>query len=301
MALNPDGSFTYTPDVGFSGTDTFTYTASDAMDYSAPATVTVAVGLAPEEVSDVFGGAFGYFTNVGLFGGAREDRGPAPSVTLPRTGGNLSATDPDGDAAIYGPAYIFENHGALNVHTEGTTRPRRLGHELVGGRLQRGGQRPLPSPRRPTARSPAPARANSTRRVGLDPHRQRPAGRSTPTSTPVTRPRQIDFDHDYDPAPNTEFNGALDHVGDQWRIVFNEQILGPDSITVNALHMYLLGPTALGEMIIGQSRCGVRAAAPNAAPVAADDTYTVTQGQPPLDGRRPRACWPTTPTPTPSP
>ena len=31
LALNPDGSFRYTPAAGFTGTDTFTYTVSDAV------------------------------------------------------------------------------------------------------------------------------------------------------------------------------------------------------------------------------------------------------------------------------
>ncbi len=32
VALNADGTFTYTPKAGFKGTDTFTYTASDAVE-----------------------------------------------------------------------------------------------------------------------------------------------------------------------------------------------------------------------------------------------------------------------------
>jgi hypothetical protein len=44
VALNPDGSFTYTPRPAFSGTDTFTCTAADATTTSALATVTIAVG-----------------------------------------------------------------------------------------------------------------------------------------------------------------------------------------------------------------------------------------------------------------
>ena len=39
--------------------------------------------------------------------------------------------------------------------------------------------------------------------------------------------------------------------------MFNEQIANPDgSITVNAAHEYLLGPTAVGDMVIGSSTCG---------------------------------------------
>jgi len=43
LTLNADGSFTYTPLAGFSGTDTFTYEASDGSLMSAAATVTINV------------------------------------------------------------------------------------------------------------------------------------------------------------------------------------------------------------------------------------------------------------------
>jgi hypothetical protein len=43
LALNSDGSFTYTPNSGFTGTDTFTYTATDGQSVSSPATVSITV------------------------------------------------------------------------------------------------------------------------------------------------------------------------------------------------------------------------------------------------------------------
>jgi hypothetical protein len=43
VVLAADGSFTYTPKAGFSGTDTFTYTASDGTAASAKTTVTITV------------------------------------------------------------------------------------------------------------------------------------------------------------------------------------------------------------------------------------------------------------------
>ncbi len=43
VALDADGSFTYTPDAGFVGTDTFSYTISDGKGGSDTATVTVVV------------------------------------------------------------------------------------------------------------------------------------------------------------------------------------------------------------------------------------------------------------------
>jgi VCBS repeat-containing protein len=43
LALQADGSFTYLPAPGFSGTDTFTYQASDGQDVSTLVTVTIRV------------------------------------------------------------------------------------------------------------------------------------------------------------------------------------------------------------------------------------------------------------------
>lgn len=44
LTLNADGSFVYTPAAGFHGTDSFTYTASDSLLQSSPATATITVG-----------------------------------------------------------------------------------------------------------------------------------------------------------------------------------------------------------------------------------------------------------------
>jgi VCBS repeat-containing protein len=43
LDLHADGSFAYTPEVDFSGTDSFSYRAFDGTDYSAPATVSITV------------------------------------------------------------------------------------------------------------------------------------------------------------------------------------------------------------------------------------------------------------------
>ncbi|HSR71705.1 MAG TPA: Ig-like domain-containing protein, partial [Kiloniellales bacterium] len=48
VAVNPDGTLTYTPDPGFSGTDSFDYTIDDGQGGAAGATVTVQVGVAIE-------------------------------------------------------------------------------------------------------------------------------------------------------------------------------------------------------------------------------------------------------------
>ncbi|MBE3097129.1 MAG: tandem-95 repeat protein [Planctomycetes bacterium] len=57
LTLKPDGSFLYTPDADFNGTDFFTYTASDGKNLSNPATVTLnvrPVNDAPVAQDDLF-------------------------------------------------------------------------------------------------------------------------------------------------------------------------------------------------------------------------------------------------------
>ena len=46
LSLNSNGSFTYTPTLGYLGPDSFTYTASDGYATSSPATVSITVGPA---------------------------------------------------------------------------------------------------------------------------------------------------------------------------------------------------------------------------------------------------------------
>lgn len=49
VMLNPDGGFTYTPNADFTGTDSWTYQASDGKGGTATATVTITVTAAPPE------------------------------------------------------------------------------------------------------------------------------------------------------------------------------------------------------------------------------------------------------------
>src|SRR5207249_541481 len=57
LILNPDGSFTYTPNTDFTGTDSFTYMANDGTNDSNVAIVAIVVGPvndAPVAVDDSF-------------------------------------------------------------------------------------------------------------------------------------------------------------------------------------------------------------------------------------------------------
>jgi hypothetical protein len=175
-------------------------------------------------------------------------------VSLPPTGGDLSATDPDGNLGQYGPAFIFENHGALTVHSTGSTGP---GGSVTSSASVKDIQDNDPfHAHGPNGEVSSTCTASGT---GLSGSARIVNGRlvtsvDVATGNPAS---EVVFPPTWDPEPNTTYTGTLDTVGDTWRMVFNEQVVTEDSITVNAVHMYLLGPTAVGDMIIGQSHCGV--------------------------------------------
>jgi hypothetical protein len=109
LALSPDGSFVYEPSPGFSGTDTFTYRASDGVLLSSPATVTIAVEAAtvtPEVVRGV--------------GFQKQVAGTGLDETHAAAAADL---DGDGDVDLIGTAYLsnavfwYENDGSGNFTT----------------------------------------------------------------------------------------------------------------------------------------------------------------------------------------
>ena len=104
LTLNSDGSFTYTPDAGFSGTDSFTYSASDSTNNSNTVTVSInvhAVNHPPVAVDD------DYSTS--------EDT----ALEIPPLLGVLANdTDEDGDYLI---AVLVNNasHGIVGLNSDG--------------------------------------------------------------------------------------------------------------------------------------------------------------------------------------
>jgi hypothetical protein len=103
LALNSNGGFAYTPATNFSGTDSFTYYASDGISNSAAATVTLAGIASGLLFSDNFSRA--------------TDPGPlapwvANSGSWTVTGGMLEGASP---ADGYGAVYITNSWGDYNV------------------------------------------------------------------------------------------------------------------------------------------------------------------------------------------
>ncbi len=203
--------------------------------------------------SGVGGGAYGFSVSVGLFGGAPGTRGPAPTVTLPAAGSASPVTESaPSSLAQFGPATILSS-GPLEVSTQGVpggsvTSSAKITNVNVSG------QEVL-----------AAAEIASTCTASTS----GASGSSTVTGGKLTVSEGANLDSDADdtvvslpanPAPNTSYEGKIETIGDAFRYVFNEQIRNSDgSITVNAAHQYLLGPTAVGEVVIGQSLCGITA------------------------------------------
>jgi hypothetical protein len=253
----------------------------------------VTVPQAVADVTAVSGRAFGYQASISLFGGPATVRGfgqpadaPAtnasPAVTLPATGSAnpITATDSDGATAEYGPAKIFSGKypadpnaaappsGPITVSTQGTLGPNGSVTSSVSITQPRGvGPGPVTADEvRSTCTASESGKSASTTITGGVLETKYDASTQLPT---VTEPIPTN------PSVNFTRTGTLDHIGDSYRVVFNEQINNGDgSITVNAVHMFLLGPTAVGELIIGQSACGVTATAATTSTTQAGATTT---------------------------
>ncbi|HJQ28688.1 MAG TPA: tandem-95 repeat protein, partial [Rubrobacter sp.] len=91
LTVNPDGSFTYTPDANYSGLDTFTYKANDGNDDSNVATVSITVNPANDApVIDKV--EYGNPTQGGGVDGGPVDEGSPATI-------KITASDPDTPAS----------------------------------------------------------------------------------------------------------------------------------------------------------------------------------------------------------
>ncbi|HEX3148917.1 MAG TPA: Ig-like domain-containing protein [Gemmataceae bacterium] len=102
LTLNTNGSFTYKPTAGYSGSDSFAYTANDAGVASSPATVTLSVtDQAPAAIDDSY------------------TAGMSQTLTVVAAGLLANDTDADGDAltAILGAGPA---HGSLTLNANGS-------------------------------------------------------------------------------------------------------------------------------------------------------------------------------------
>jgi len=242
------------------------------------------------DLSDVAGGAYGISAQISLFGGAQPADVPTPTIALPPGGSStpVTATAPSG-LVRHGPAVFFTSD-RLDVSTVGTNGPggsvtssvdilninrstvqaAATGSEifyadnlhssctandsgisgtatLANAQLQLDSGDDTPGDVHPVVNVPVPS----------NPPASPPSGRQNPPPPPQ--------DQNLANRGHIHVNGSVDH----FHVVFNEQVTNPDgSLTVNAVHEYLDGPTAVGEVIIGQARCAATrvASAPTTSP-----------------------------------
>jgi VCBS repeat-containing protein len=111
VTLDPDGSFVYVPAPGFTGTDTFTYTASDGVVTSAPATVTLTVSnTAPTGADDTYSATLGLLLVVpapGVLGNDGDANGDPITAQLVTDAANGSLSLGANGSFTYLPSLLF--------------------------------------------------------------------------------------------------------------------------------------------------------------------------------------------------
>jgi hypothetical protein len=107
VVLNPNGTFTYTPGLGFHGVDTFTYKANDGLADSNVATVTVTVDGKPTAVANGPGTVT-----------VPHDGNPATNTTTFTLDGTASS-DPEGETL----GYVWSGDASGTTATLNVTKP----------------------------------------------------------------------------------------------------------------------------------------------------------------------------------
>ncbi|MDQ6616866.1 MAG: hypothetical protein M3083_19495 [Actinomycetota bacterium] len=230
-------------------------------------------GPSSAAVTSVKGGANGYLLMVSLFGGPVHTDGPKPTVTLPPTGSPspITATAPSANAS-FGPATFFTSD-ALNVSTQGTTGAGgSVSSSSTVANVGKGGSEVFTADSAASSCTASESGVTATTTI-TNGVLQTDSGDTNPPVHPrVTQPVPVN------PTPNTSVMGHI-HVNgaqDNFHVIFNEQITAPDgSITVTAAHQVFDGPTAVGDLWIGQSICGVTAPTTTTTTAAPTTTTTV--------------------------
>lgn len=251
------------------------------------------------DVSGVTASAFGYSANVGFndeepmvlgFGQTIPPgtlQSASPSVDCPAAGTSdpVVVTDPDGALATYGSRAVFSGQwpenatapppsGPLTVSCQGATGP--TGSASSAADVYNVGPGPLLADEVHSTCTASETGVTAATTI---------IGGVLVASTDADGKPVITEPIPLSPDPNTMRNGTIDDVGDTYRIILNEQIEDPvtGALTVNAVHIYFLGPFTEGDVIIGSSTCGVAVVAATTTTegqttTTAGDTTTTTQG-----------------------
>ncbi|MGB8687886.1 MAG: esterase-like activity of phytase family protein, partial [Microcoleus sp.] len=186
IALNKNGSFTYSPNAGFSGTDTFTYTVSDGIASSAPATVTVSVKNNPPVAnSDSYTTAFNTSLNVTGLGVLINDTDPEnDSLTAVLvTGPTKGAIDLKSDGTFsYTPSAGFAGTDSFTYKANDG----KADSAIATASIIVNNPPTSPTPTSPTPTSPTPTTPTPTTPTPTSPTSPTPTSPTPTTPTPTT-------------------------------------------------------------------------------------------------------------------
>jgi len=237
-------------------------------------------GLSPAtaEVTAVKGSAFGVSVpNISIFGGVQPAYGPRPTVTLPAGGSATAVTGTSASETVKdGPATFFES-GTINLSTQGTPAGGSVTTSAVINNIaDTNGEQFTAGSLSSTCTANSSGVSGSTTVTN---------GKLV-TATDANQNPTTTMNVPANPAPNTAIDGSFElSAGDTetFTWIYNEQTKNADgSITVTAAHEVLHGPTAKGDLYLGQVVCGLTGTA------ASGTTTTVTTTlscRPPADAR----------------
>jgi Ca2+-binding RTX toxin-like protein len=120
VAVNPDGTLSYTPDPDFNGTDTITYTITDPDGNEASSTVTVTVNPvndAPIAVDDSASGAYNDPVVIDLIANDTDVDNPNATLTIsgtPTSPDGVVVVNPDGRSITFTPTDGFVGDASIS-------------------------------------------------------------------------------------------------------------------------------------------------------------------------------------------
>ncbi|MEJ7845942.1 MAG: choice-of-anchor P family protein, partial [Acidimicrobiales bacterium] len=221
-------------------------------------------GPSAADASSVGGSAFGASVSISSSGGPPTIAEPLPAVALPSSGGSVDNAAPaivvgdDGSLLEAGPLTVA-SEGTLGSSGSTTSTASVAAVDALGGTL--------------TATDLA---STCTATEGGSTASATVAGGDLVVSGTETVALPAE------PAPNTVIEGTVTATGDAFTVTLNEQDVVGSSITVTAVRVVLAGPTAVGEIVLAQSRCDMTATMATAPAVdpPADEPSIVAADEP---------------------
>ncbi|MGH9125118.1 MAG: hypothetical protein ACRDZ8_10390 [Acidimicrobiales bacterium] len=266
------------PTTTVAGGTTTTTRAGTTTTTAAPATTTTTAAptTTTTQPVSVGGSAYGFFVHVAIFGGTPGIIGPMPHVSLPAGGSATPVTDSAAVGnGVFGPATFFAV-GPITVSTQGTPTSTVKSSTSIQAQANQPADTCLNNATSCLYAGPFianTAASNCTADASGVSGSTTFSGGELVTATDVNGNPTTIINVPNDPPPNDTINGSLMiSAGDTetFTWVLNEQIHNANgSITVNAGHETLHGPTAVGESIFGDVTCARTVGATTAAATAA--------------------------------